>query len=124
MGRKDQSKKDRRVRKHGGHDEDSDSSVDSRGNIRGIIDYDSEEDDDYVPRRRPVRKAAVIANKRIDRELALSKKWADRELKKNTVHYPEVRRKPKVEHRRVVESESEEVEETEEEEEEEEEDLE
>ena len=129
MGRTDQSKKDRRVRKHGGHDEDSDSSVDSRGNIRGIIDYDSEEEDDeYVPRRRPVRKAAVLAKKRIDKELSHSKKRADRELKKNTVHYPEVRRKPKVERRRVVESESEEVEETEEseeqEEEEEDEDLE
>ena len=117
MGRKDQSKKDRRVRKHGGHDEDSDSSMDSRGNIRDLIDYDSEEeDDDYVPRRRPVRKAAVLAKKRIDKELSHSKKRADRELKKNTVHYPEVRRKQKVERRRVVESESEEeVEETEEE---------
>jgi ATP-dependent Lon protease len=130
MGRKDQSKKDRRVRKHGGHDEDSDSSVDSRGNIRGIIDYDSEEeDDDYVPRRRPVRKAAILAKKRIDKELSHSKKRADKELKKkNTVHYPEVRRKPKVERRRIVESESEEEteesEEQEEEEEEEEEDLE
>ena len=83
MGRKDQSKKDRRVRKHGGHDEDSDSSVDSRGNIRGIIDYDSEEeDDDYVPRRRPVRKAAILAKKRIDKELSHSKKRADKELKK------------------------------------------
>lgn len=118
MGRTDQSKKDRRVRKHGGHDEDSDSSVDSSGNIRDLIDYDSEEeDDDYVPRRRPVRKAAVLAKKRIDKELRHSNKRADRELKKkNTVYYPEVRRKPKVDRRRVVESESEEeVEETEEE---------
>ena len=118
MGRTDQSKKDRRVRKHSGHDEDSDSSVDSSGNIRDLIDYDSEEeDDDYVPRRRPVRKAAVLAKKRIDKELRHSNKRADRELKKkNTVYYPEVRRKPKVDRRRVVESESEEeVEETEEE---------
>ena len=126
MGRTDKSKKDRRVRKHGGHDEDSDSSVDSRGNIRDLIDYDSEEeDDDYVPRRRPVRRAAVLANKRIDKELAREKKKADKESrKKNTVHYPEVRRKPKVEpRRRVVESESEEeTEESEEQEEEEEED--
>lgn len=116
MGRSDQSKKDRRVRKHGGHDEDSDSSVDSRGNIRDLIDYDSEEeDDDYVPQRRPVRKAAVLAKKRIDKELAREKKRDYKEHKKNTVHYPEVRRKPKVDRRRVVESESEEVEETEEE---------
>ena len=106
MGKTDKSKKDRRVRKHGGHDEDSDSSVDSRGNIRDLIDYDSEEDDeDYVPRR-PVRRAAVLAKKRIDKELK----------KKNTVHYPEVRRKAKVEpRRRVEETESEDIEETEDE---------
>ena len=54
---------------------DSDSSVDSKGNIKGLIDYDSSEE--YVPypppttpsiqrtHRRPMRRAAIIALQRI-----------------------------------------------------------
>ncbi len=56
------------------HDDD-DSSVDSRGNIRGLIDYDYEESDsDYTSsdgdKRPPQRRAAVKANKRIAKAMA------------------------------------------------------
>lgn len=57
------------------HDDD-DSSVDSRGNIRGLIDYDYEESDSNYSsssecdRRPPQRRAAVKAGKRIAKVLA------------------------------------------------------
>lgn len=57
------------------HDDD-DSSVDSRGNIRGLIDYDYEESDsDYSSssdgdKRPPQRRAAIKANKRISKAIA------------------------------------------------------
>ena len=73
----------------GGNDDDgneSDSSVDSHGNLRGLIDYGSEEE--MMIREPPMRKAAIIANKRIDKIL---KKEKD-ESPKNTVHYPVVTR--------------------------------
>lgn len=67
---------------------ESDSSVDSHGNVRDLIDYNSEPEE---VRSRPVRKAAIIANRRIDKIL---KKEQD-ESPKNTVHYPVVTRLPK-----------------------------
>ena len=44
-----------------------DSSIDSKGNVRNLIDYDYEEEETYVPisKRRPVRKTAVKARERI-----------------------------------------------------------
>ena len=52
---------------------DSDESVDSKGNIRDLIDYDYTSDDsddsEYVPPRtkRTPRKAAVAAQKKINK---------------------------------------------------------
>lgn len=57
------------------HDDD-DSSVDSRGNVRGLIDYDFEESDsDYSSssegnKRPPQRLAAIKASKRITKVMA------------------------------------------------------
>ena len=60
-------------------DSDDDSSVDSKGNVRDLIDYDYEDDDDSVPenvfitkksktnKERAPRKAAVAAKKRLRR---------------------------------------------------------
>uniref|UniRef100_A0A6C0KR90 AAA+ ATPase domain-containing protein n=1 Tax=viral metagenome TaxID=1070528 RepID=A0A6C0KR90_9ZZZZ len=73
----------------GNQDDDgseSDSSVDSHGNLRGLIDYSSEEE--MMIRDPPMRKAAIIANKRIDKILKKEKE----ESPKNTIHYPVVTR--------------------------------
>ena len=45
------------------NDSDSDSSTDSKGNIRDLIDYSTSED---KKPRRSKRKAAIVAQKRID----------------------------------------------------------
>jgi hypothetical protein len=88
---------------------DDDSSVDSRGNIRGLIDYDYESSDsDYVTSsedERPQRRAAVKAGKRIARQLekeeAPKKKTASKlapQAAKNEIMKPKakVKAKPKV----------------------------
>ena len=98
---------------------DSDSSVDSKGNIKGLIDYDSSEE--YVPypppttpsiqrtHRRPMRRAAIIALQRIAEQSMefhseVMKDYANEEKDvhewkrsieeavENTIHYPMVRR--------------------------------
>lgn len=43
---------------------DSDSSIDSKGNIRNLIDYDYEESSEEEKRQRPVRKAALKARQK------------------------------------------------------------
>ena len=48
------------------NDSDSDASTDSKGNIRDLIDYSSAEDKKPPRRVRSKRKAAMIAQKRID----------------------------------------------------------
>jgi ATP-dependent Lon protease len=62
------SKKDpKRVVKRNGGKDDDDSSVDSKGNIRDLIDYDYTSDDsDYVPSS---RKAALAAHKNIQKTI-------------------------------------------------------
>lgn len=75
---------------HDGNDSDSDSSIDHHGNIRGLIQYESEEEPmQIVVSTRPVRRAAVLANKRIDKILKRERE------SKNTVHYPVVTHLPK-----------------------------
>ena len=68
-------------------DSDSDSSVDSHGNIRDLINYDSDSDE---PPSRPVRKAALVARKKIDK--LLKRQYPEEEIT-NTIHYPTVTRK-------------------------------
>ena len=134
MPRSDPSKKvpRKKVAARGDDGDDSDSSVDSQGNLRDLINYDSESEEE--PPRRPVRKAAAIARKKIDkimkREDAIKKKKMEEKAEKaektenatNSIHYPVVKRKPVVTppsppRKRVIESEeeSEEMEESEEE---------
>ena len=128
MSRGEKSKKhaSKRVTKRGKHDDsdgnESDSSVDSRGNIRDLIDYEEDSEEEYEPR--PVRKAAVVARKKIDKIMKREeeKKKADTEARSskesNTIHYPAVKRKPEAPRKAPVKEETEEdIEETEEEEE-------
>ena len=96
-------------------DSDSDSSVDEHGNLRGLISYSSESEEEQGPRGRPIRKAALIARRKIDK---IVKKKLSSEKKENTVHYPTVKRKAYV----VEDMEEEEEEDEEEEDEEEDED--
>ena len=76
----DKKRKSKNVKKGGGdrHD-DSDSDKDSHGNIRGLIDYDYEEDassssdsesSDSAP---PRRRTALVARKKIQRDLRKKK---------------------------------------------------
>jgi hypothetical protein len=63
------------VKKRSGthHDDESDSDVDAKGNIRGLIAYsDEEESEEEAPPARK-RKAAVAAEKKIKRELAAAR---------------------------------------------------
>jgi ATP-dependent Lon protease len=64
----------KRVVKRSGGKDDDDSSVDSKGNIRDLIDYDytSDEQSDSSDAR-PVRKAAVVARKKIQKVVAKKK---------------------------------------------------
>ena len=50
-------------------EDDDDSSVDSKGNVRNLIDYDYSDSDSEVDRRVP-RKAAVIAKRKIQEAIA------------------------------------------------------
>lgn len=81
-------------KKRGPGGKDDDSDVDTRGNVAGLIAYsdeeEEEEDEEEVPTRRrpskrPVRKAAAVADRRIKRELGVKKKpsaWAKQVAKK------------------------------------------
>ena len=86
--------------KGGQDDYDSDSSVDDKGNIRNLINYDSTSEDDTPPlssiKQRPTRKAALIARTKITKmsKDKSNSKLADSSKKNNTVHYPTVTRKP------------------------------
>jgi ATP-dependent Lon protease len=82
-------------------DDESDSSVDSHGNLRDLIDYGSDSEE---PSPRPIRKAALLARKKIDLIMKKSRKAdkadkADKEDKedkmgpRNTIHYPTVKRR-------------------------------
>jgi hypothetical protein len=68
----------KRILKRSGGKDDDDSSVDSRGNIRGLIDYDytSDEQSDSSDVR-PTRKAAIVARKKI--QMAIAKKKVAKE---------------------------------------------
>lgn len=75
-------------------DDDSDSSVDENGNLRDLINDESEESEEevtYVIRSvRPMRKAAIAARGKIDKML---KKLNRPETPENSVHYPTIKRK-------------------------------
>ena len=111
MPKADQSnsiKKDKKRRKkYGGKgnqdDYDSDSSVDSKGNIRDLINYDSSSDEDNdtpyshsTSTKRPSRKAAIVARTKITKMLKdkNTSKHSTSSKKNNTIHYPTVTRKP------------------------------
>jgi ATP-dependent Lon protease len=59
----DSDKSPRSKKQHRPQDDDDDESLDSKGNIRNLIDYDYEEEEE----KRPQRKAAVKARQRIRR---------------------------------------------------------
>ena len=71
--------------------------MDSHGNLRDLIDYGSDSEE---PSPRPIRKAALLARKKIDLIMKKSRKAdkAEKEEKathmQNTIHYPTVRRRP------------------------------
>lgn len=50
--------------------DDDDSSVDSKGNLRNLIDYDYEEEEEEDVKRKP-RKAALLAKRRVRRMLEI-----------------------------------------------------
>jgi ATP-dependent Lon protease len=96
----------KRVLKRGGKGgkDDDDSSVDSSGNIRGLIDYDytSDSESDYSastapPRRspRPQRKAAVIARKKMNK--IISKEQSKNTTKDTSKYTP---KKNKIVHKK------------------------
>jgi ATP-dependent Lon protease len=83
---------------------ESDSSVDSKGNLKDLIDYDSASESDeslpYPPpttpsaqrkHRRPMRRAAIMALQRIA-EQSMELEKPSEETVENTIHYPTVRK--------------------------------
>ncbi len=95
-----------RVLKRGGKGgkDDDDSSVDSNGNIRGLIDYDYTSDDSDMssvstPSRtrspRPKRKAAIVARKRMEKIISKEEasKQSPKELPKETARLTPSKRK-------------------------------
>lgn len=72
-------------------DDESDSSVDSHGNLRDLIDYGSDSEE---PSPRPIRKAALLARKKIDLIMKKSRKEDKESRSQNTIHYPTVKRRP------------------------------
>ncbi len=72
---KSKKKDPKRVLKRSGGKDDDDSSVDSKGNIRDLIDYDYTSDEsDYAPSSpRAPRKAALAARKNIQKALSKNK---------------------------------------------------
>ena len=72
-------------------DDESDSSVDSHGNLRDLIDYGSDSEE---PSPRPIRKAALLARKKIDLIMKKSRKEDKESRQQNTIHYPTVKRRP------------------------------
>jgi ATP-dependent Clp protease ATP-binding subunit ClpA len=103
---KPSSKKERQIKKRAGgkHDDEnsSDSDVDHRGNIRGLIAYSDETDSEEEERPVKKRKAALKADKLIKKELAKAGS------KYRTRPEPEPVRPAKKAKRQVVESSSEE----------------
>jgi ATP-dependent Lon protease len=104
--RKEEKKNRRRKGHHGDHDSDSDESVDSRGNLRNLIVYESESESEYEKEekckiRPPRRKSAILAQKKIKQIAKKSTLPTKRSpINKKTrsqpvVHYPTVRRNPK-----------------------------
>lgn len=97
--RKKEEKKQRRRKEHGHHDSDSDDSIDSRGNLRNLIVYDSEsEEEQTYSTRPPPRKSAIVAKRRIQKMVSKKeepiKKFPLNKRQSQTVHYPMVHRKP------------------------------
>ena len=97
---KNDKKKRKKYNGKGGQDDcDSDSSVDDKGNIRNLINYDSTSDDDTPPlssiKQRPTRRAALIARTKITKmsKDKSNSKLSDSSKKNNTIHYPTVTRK-------------------------------
>ena len=85
---------------HNDNGNDSDSSVDSKGNLKDLIDYDSssEESVPFPPpttpiieskSKRPMRRAAIAALQRISEQ---SMEPESEETVENKIHYPMVRR--------------------------------
>jgi ATP-dependent Lon protease len=74
-------------------DDESDSSVDSHGNLRDLIEYGSDSEE---PSPRPIRKAALLARKKIDLIMKKSRKADKEDRLQNTVHYPTVKRRPHI----------------------------
>ena len=72
-------------------DDESESSVDSHGNLRDLIDYGSDSEE---PSPRPIRKAALLARKKIDLIMKKSRKEDKESRPQNTIHYPTVKRRP------------------------------
>ena len=105
------------VKKRAGthHDDESDSDVDVKGNIRGLIAYSDEEEEseeEAPPARK--RKAAVVAEKKIKRELAAVAAAKEAGSKYRTSKAKPVSPKKAAKKSRKVESSSEEEEEEEE----------
>ena len=110
--------KQRQVKKKGGRGGgESDSDVDERGNIRGLIAY-SDDDEDYsssdsseppAKRRRPVRSAAIEAGHRIRKELAASEEKKKKRVTPTTTSSwaKQVASMAEKKSRRVVESDTE-----------------
>ena len=72
-------------------DDESNTSVDSHGNLRDLIDYGSDSEE---PSPRPIRKAALLARKKIDLIMKKSRKEDKESRPQNTIHYPTVKRRP------------------------------
>lgn len=96
----DKKKRKKYAGKGNPDDYDSDSSVDSKGNIRNLINYDSSSDDEtpnssYLSKR-PTRKAAIVARTKIKKmsNNKLPHNKSTKSSSSNTIHYPKVTRKP------------------------------
>ena len=83
----EKKRKSKNVKKGGAPQNDNDSDVDSRGNIRGLIDYEydsdeeesasdesSDSDSDASESARPPRKSAIAARKKIKKDIAKQKR--------------------------------------------------
>lgn len=107
--RRKEEKKYHRRKGHGHHDSDSEDSVDSRGNLRNLIVYDSEsEQEPAYSSRPPPRKSAIVAKRRIQK-IVKKKEEPVRETvvtKRSSapVHYPMVRRKQTPSYSKTYES--------------------
>lgn len=94
--RKKEEKKYNRRKGHDHHDSDSEDSIDSRGNLRNLIVYDSEsEEESTYSSRPPPRKSAIVAKRRIQKIVKKKEEPVREEVvnKPQPIHYPIVRRK-------------------------------